>query len=470
MIANHSKTCAFITFGCKVNQYETQALRESLIAKGFREISPEMTADVYVINTCTVTSASDEKSRNYIKRLKKKSPESSIVVTGCYAESDAEAIKKIEGVSHVITKADESSLSEIITGNDDPCIPQTTSLPPYLLQNNVFQKDSIYRLKISRFHGHTRAFLKIEDGCDMYCSYCIIPYVRGAIKSRKWQDICDEAKRLIQNGYKEIVLTGIHLGAYGKEMSDGISLIKILEKLSEFSGLGRIRLSSIEVNEISLELIHLIAERKTICPHLHIPLQSGDDLILKRMNRKYTAAYYQEILDTIRSNIELPAITTDVMVGFPGETEGRFQNTVDFCTKAGYSRMHIFPFSIRKGTPAASMQNHCASPIITQRKDLLKAHAGTLSYAYKKQFLNRIGEVLVEWERDAKTNKLCGYTERYIKVLFDGPDTLKNSIVPVQIERIEQTVVFGKLISNRQSAVYSRQIADCRLWTVDCRL
>ncbi len=445
MIANHPKTCAFITLGCKVNQYETQALRESLIAKGFMEISPEMAADVYVINTCTVTSASDEKSRNYIKRLKKKSPKSSIVVTGCYAESDAEAIKKIDGVSHVITKADESSLAEIITGNDDPCIPQTTSLPPYLLQNNVFQKDSIYHLKISRFHGHTRAFLKIEDGCDMYCSYCIIPYVRGNIKSRKWQDIQDEAKRLIQNGYKEIVLTGIHLGAYGKEMSDGISLIKILEKLSEFSGLGRIRLSSIEVNEITPELIHLIAERKTICPHFHIPLQSGDNLILKRMNRKYTAAYYWDILDTIRANIELPAITTDVMVGFPGETEMHFQNTVDFCTKAGYSRMHIFPFSIRKGTPAASMQNHCASPVITQRKDLLKAHAGTLSYAYQKQFLNRIGEVLVEWERDVKTNKLCGYTERYIKVLFDGPDTLKNSIVPVQIERIEQPVVFGKL-------------------------
>lgn len=461
MISNHPKTCAFITLGCKVNQYETQALRESLTAKGFMEISPEMAADVYVINTCTVTSASDEKSRNYIKRLKKKNPYSSIVVTGCYAESDAEAIKKIDGVSHVITKTDESSLAEIITENEAPYSPQTTFSQSYRLQNDSSlmqtQKNSIYRLKISHFQGHTKAFLKIEDGCDMYCSYCIIPYVRGNIKSRKWQDIQDEAKRLIQNGYKEIVLTGIHLGAYGKETPSGVSLVNILEKLSNLPGMGRIRLSSIEANEITPELIRLVADKKNICPHFHIPLQSGDNFILKRMNRKYTADHYLEILDTIRKKIELPSFTTDVMVGFPGETDKHFENTALLCMKAGYSRMHIFPFSIRKGTPAANMQNQCPPQIITQRKNMLKTYADTLAFSYKKHFLNRIAEVLVETERDVKTNKLCGYTERYIKVLFDGSDAMKNSIVPVRIEKITPSVVFGNLSEHKQNEYNNRK-------------
>ncbi|MCF6150051.1 MAG: tRNA (N(6)-L-threonylcarbamoyladenosine(37)-C(2))-methylthiotransferase MtaB [Candidatus Kuenenia sp.] len=458
MILNTPKTCAFITLGCKVNQYETQAIRESLIEKGFMEISPEMAADIYVINTCTVTSASDEKSRSYIKHLKKRSPHSTIVVTGCYAESDADAIKKIDGVSHVITKAEESSLAEIVADNEPSRSFQTSLLHSHRLQSDLphakIQKDSIYHLKISHFQGHTKAFLKIEDGCDMYCSYCIIPYVRGNIKSRKWQDIQDEAKRLIQNGYKEIVLTGIHLGAYGKETPDSISLVDILEKLSNLSGMGRIRLSSIEVNEVTLELIRLVAEKKNICPHFHIPLQSGDNFILKRMNRKYTSDLYLEILDTIREKIELPSFTTDVMVGFPGETDTHFENTVNLCMKAGYSRMHIFPFSVRKGTPAANMQNHCPPKIIAQRKTLLKAQADTLAFSYKKHFLNSIAEVLVETERDSKTNKLCGYSERYIKVLFDGPDALKNSIVPVQIEKITPSVVFGKLYENETSRKY----------------
>ncbi|MBM4055070.1 MAG: tRNA (N(6)-L-threonylcarbamoyladenosine(37)-C(2))-methylthiotransferase MtaB [Planctomycetes bacterium] len=449
---NHSRTCAFITLGCKVNQYETQALRESLIAKGFMEVSPEITADVYVINTCTVTSASDEKSRNYIKQLKKMSPRSSIVVTGCYAESDAETIKKIDGVSHVITKADEASLAEIITGAESRYYPQSGFSQSYRLRNSLTdaqtQKDSIFRLKISHFQGHTKAFLKIEDGCDMYCSYCIIPYVRGNIRSRKWQDIQEEAKRLIQNGYKEIILTGIHLGAYGKETQNGVSLVTILEKLSDLSGMGRIRLSSIEANEITPELIDLVADKKNICPHFHIPLQSGDNVILKRMNRKYTAEHYLEILDTIRAKIRLPSFTTDVMAGFPGETEEQFENTVNVCRKAGYCRMHIFPFSIRKGTPAAEMQNHCPPQIIRQRKNLLKTHADTLAFAYKKLFFNSVAEVLVETERDGKTDKLCGYSERYIKVIFDGPDALKNSIVPVIIEKVTPSDVYGKFYEN----------------------
>lgn len=424
------KTCAFITLGCKVNQYETQAIRESLSAKGFVETAPEQAADLYVINTCTVTSVSDEKSRQYIKKVRRKNPRATVVVTGCYAEADAETIKKMEGVDFVITKAEEAHLAEIICRDTVHRVPT---------------QESVYYLKISHFAGHTKAFLKIEDGCDMYCSYCIIPYVRGGIKSRRPQDILDEAKRLIQNGYKEIILTGIHLGAYGRDAQGNHRLLDVIHMLSNLSGLERLRLSSIEVNEITNDLIDLVADTKNVCPHFHIPLQSGDDYILKRMNRKYTASQYIEVLDNIRSKIDVPSFTTDVMVGFPGEKDVHFENTINLCKKVGFSRMHIFSFSAREGTPAAKMSDHCQPKIIKQRKALLEAAANDVAFAYKKQFLNKVVEVLVEAERDHKTNQLCGYSERYIKVLFDGSGAIKNTIVSLRIEEVSPSFAVGTL-------------------------
>ncbi|MEP9410278.1 MAG: tRNA (N(6)-L-threonylcarbamoyladenosine(37)-C(2))-methylthiotransferase MtaB [Candidatus Brocadia sp.] len=422
-----------------MNQYETQAIRESLTAKGFIEIAPEQSADLYVINTCTVTSVSDEKSRQYIKMARRKNPGATVVVTGCYAEADAEAIKNMEGVDFVITKAEEAQLAEIVSRGTVHRAPAQERIM------HLGKKESIYNLTISQFAGHTRAFLKIEDGCDMYCSYCIIPYVRGGIKSRRPQDILEEARRLIDNGYKEIILTGIHLGAYGKDTQGSYRLLDIIQMLSNLSGLERLRLSSIEVNEITHDLIDLVAYTKQISPHFHIPLQSGDDFILKRMNRKYTSSQYLEVLYSIRSKIDSPSFTTDVIVGFPGEQDEHFENTINLCKKAGFSRMHIFPFSAREGTPAAKMSDHCHPQAIKKRKALLDAVAKTLAFSYKKRFLNTYAEVLVETGRDPKTNKLCGYSERYIKVLFDGPDTIKNSIVSVRIEDITPSFATGTL-------------------------
>ncbi|MBU6391999.1 MAG: tRNA (N(6)-L-threonylcarbamoyladenosine(37)-C(2))-methylthiotransferase MtaB [Planctomycetes bacterium] len=435
------KTCAFITLGCKVNQYETQAIRESLAARGFVETDPEQAADLYVINTCTVTSASDEKSRQHIKRVKRKNPGATVVVTGCYAEADAETIKKFEGVDYVVTKSEEAHLSEIVSRRKE----EAEKVFPDRRTSEI-PEDSIYNLKISHFAGHTKAFLKIEDGCDMYCSYCIIPYVRGGVKSRKPQDIKEEAQRLICNGYKKIILTGIHLGAYGRDTQESHHLLDIVSMLSNLSGLERLRLSSIEINEITDDLIDLIAHSKKVCPHFHIPLQSGDDFILKRMNRKYTSSQYLDALNNIRSKIDLPSFTTDVMVGFPGEKEEHFENTFNLCKEAGFSRMHIFPFSAREGTPAAKMPDHCHPQIIKQRKTLLETAASTLALAYKKQFLNSPVEVLVEMGRDPKTNKLCGYSERYIKVLFEGTNAIKNTIVPVRIKEITPSFAIGTLL------------------------
>ncbi len=437
------KTCAFITLGCKVNQYETQAIRESLAAKGFAETAPEQAADLYVINTCTVTSVSDEKSRRYIKKIRRKNPRATVVVTGCYAEADTEAIKNMEGVDYVITKAQEAQLAEIVSRDTVHRVPAQETIVP--LENSNETEDSIYNLKISHFAGHTRAFLKIEDGCDMYCSYCIIPYVRGRIKSRRPQDILEEAKRLLDNGYKEIILTGIHLGAYGKDTQGNNRLLDIIQMLNNLPGLGRLRLSSLEVNEITHDFIDLVVHTKNICRHFHIPLQSGDDFILKRMNRKYTSAQYLEILDSIRSKIDSPSFTTDVIVGFPGEKDKHFENTINLCKKAGFSRMHIFPFSAREGTPAAKMSDHCQPQIIKRRRTLLDATARTLATLYKKHLLGTHAKVLVERERDPKTNKLCGYSERYINVLFDGPDTVKNTIVSVRLEEATPSFAVGTL-------------------------
>ncbi len=447
----YMKTCAFITLGCKVNQYETQAIRESLAAKGFIEASPEQAADLYVINTCTVTSASDEKSRQYIKRVKRKNPGATVVVTGCYAEADTETIKNMEGVDYVVTKAEEARLAEIVSQAVPQHFPRETAVPlkdsgddrdpPLSFEDG----DSIFNMKISRFAGHTRGFLKIEDGCDMYCSYCIIPYVRGGIKSRKPQDIYEEAKRLVYNGYKEIILTGIHLGAYGRDTQENYRLLDVIYELSNISGLERVRFSSLEINEITEDFINLAARTKKICPHFHIPLQSGDDFILKKMNRKYTSLQYLETLDSIRSAIDLPSFTTDVMVGFPGEKDTHFENTIDVCKKAGFSRMHVFPFSARKGTPAAGMSGHCNPQIIRERKAVLESLASTLAFDYKKHFFKRSVEVLVETERESRTNTLCGYSERYIKALFEGPDALKNKVVSVRVEKVTPSFVFGTL-------------------------
>ncbi len=484
------ETCAFITLGCKVNQYETQAIRESLTARGFVEADPEQAADLYVINTCTFTSASDEKSRQHIKRVKRKNPSATVVVTGCYAEADAETIKKIEGVDYVVTKSEEARLADLVSRGTAHRAPTQEIIMPLRNSHNdgnphplsllplrggesrkvatlpsldgrskgedekVFPDrraseipgDSIYNLKISHFSGHTKAFLKIEDGCDMYCSYCIIPYVRGGVKSRKPKDIKEEAQRLSCNGYKEIILAGIHLGAYGRDTQESHCLLDIISMLSNLSGLKRLQLSSIKINEITDDLIDLLAHSKKVCPRFHIPLQSGDDFILKRMNRKYTSSQYLDVLNTIRSKIDLPSFTTDVMVGFPGEKEEHFGNTLSLCKEAGFSRMHIFPFSAREGTPAAKMPDYCHPQIIKQRKTLLETTASTLALAYKKQFLNSPVKVLVEAKREPKTNKLRGYSERYIKVLFDGHDSVKNTIVSIRIEQVTPTFIVGNLL------------------------
>ncbi len=417
------------------------------MSNGYEESSESVPADLCVINTCTVTSTSDEKSRQQIRRVVRNNPDATVIVTGCYAESDSEAIQKIDGVGYVFKKGRESKIIDLIRSgfvlSDDTTSASSSIRDPDT--NKLGRNESAFNLKISRFNEHTRAFLKIEDGCDIFCSYCIIPFVRGKVTSKKIGDIHFEAEQLVSNGFKEIVLTGIHLGAYGKETGYHTNIIDVLEELQTISGLERIRLSSIEVNEITDSLIDVIADSDKVCPHFHLPLQSGDDYILKRMNRKYSSFQYLQTLEKIKTKFELPSISTDVIVGFPGEKRTHFENTLRLCEQAGFSRTHIFPYSPREDTPAAKMPDHCSPPQIKERKKELESLAAKTSLDYRNLFIGSKIGVLVESARDKKSGQLCGYSDRYMKVLFDGADNFMNEIVDVSVVKVLPGFVLGEI-------------------------
>jgi threonylcarbamoyladenosine tRNA methylthiotransferase MtaB len=407
------KTFAFVTFGCKVNQYESQALRERFSRKGLTEVEADRGADLFVINTCTVTETATSEAQRTVRRLARRFPFSEITVTGCAADSHKSEFLGLPGVRRVVTHDEKATLC------DDPRLSPDDTAP------------SIFDLTISRFDRHTRAFLKVEDGCDLNCSFCIIPKVRGTAVSRPLESAVDEAKRLVDNGYKEIVLTGVHLGSYGKDLVRRSLLPDLVERLLGVSGLARLRLSSIEANEISDPLIGLMAAEPRFCPHLHLPLQSGDDEVLRAMRRRYNSAQYLAACDRVSERVADPSFTADVIVGFPGETDERFENTLEVCRRVGFSRIHIFPYSRRRGTDAAGMAD-LPSRVKKERLHRLERLAAELTDRYARRFLGREVEVLVEDDG--------GYTERYLKARVDGAP---NTIVRARVERIEHGEIHG---------------------------
>ncbi len=400
------KTVKFYTLGCKVNQYDTQSIREQFERAGFKELENSHPADVYVINTCTVTQKADAESLGFIRRARRENPKAKIIVTGCLVELDAKKIRQIKGVNRIIKNKNKNKI-----------LPKGKGITTY-------------------FKGHTRAFLKIQDGCDNFCSYCKVPLVRGASKSRPLTEIVDEAKQLVKNGYKEIVLTGICLGSYGRDLVPRIGLIDVIVVLEKIDGLWRIRLSSIEAGDVSDELIKKMSQSKKLCRHLHIPIQSGDDEILKKMNRKYTHKSYLGLINIIKKAVPGVAITTDVLVGFPGEGENNFQNTVRLVKKIMPLRVHIFPFSSREGTAAANLKDEINPQIIKERIARLKDITEGLSLKYRRQFLGKKIDVLVEGCSKIKPDYLEAYTDNYIKVLIKGDSGLKNKLVCVKLRKV----------------------------------
>jgi threonylcarbamoyladenosine tRNA methylthiotransferase MtaB len=415
------KTVKFYTLGCKANQYDTQNIRERLLEAGLREVKDCRRADIYIINTCTVTHKADRESLYYIHRAYHENPKAKIIVTGCLVELDSRKIKEQDGLSLIVSNRAKNTIANRIAGEP-------------LSKNKG----------ISFFEGHTRAFLKIQDGCNNFCSYCKVGLVRGKSRSKPVNEIIDEAKRLVQNGYKEIVLTGICLGSYGRDLKPEINLVRVIDELEKIDGLFRLRLSSIEGCDVSGDLIKRLSSGKKLCRHLHIPIQSGDDKILRRMNRKYLRRDYSGLFRRIKSAVPGIAITTDVLVGFPGENEHGFRNTVFLIRKILPLRVHIFPYSPREYTPAYNFPDKVSSEVVKRRILRLKEIARESAYSYQKKFLGKKVEVLIEDKFKENPVFWQGYTDNYIKVLVKSEKNLGNQIIPLKIKKIVGDFVFAE--------------------------
>ena len=411
----------FLTLGCKVNQYDTQLIREQCLAAGFKEVNRKAQADICIVNTCTVTHKADADSLSIIRRARRDNPAGKIVVTGCLSELDAGKIRKASRVDLLVKNRDKDKFARILL--------KSLGLSKKPLSGNSFGAG------ISFFEGHTRAFLKVQDGCNNFCSYCKVPLVRGRSRSRDKEDILKEARRLTQNGFREIVLTGICLGAYGKDLKNGIGLAGLIDELEEIDGLLRIRLSSIEVKDLTDSLIKIIAASKKVCKHLHIPLQSGDNLILKKMNRHYNAAGFWEVIKKIKGMIPGIAITTDVLAGFPGESESSFLNTIELLKKAVPLKVHVFPFSPRPGTLAAGLPGEIPSQTVNKRIACLNQAAEACRDKYMRGFAGKEMAVLIENKVVSSPGYWQGYTDNYMRVIIHSKTNLEKKIVNVKLSK-----------------------------------
>ncbi len=430
---------AFVTLGCKVNQYETQAMRESLKKSGYTIVAPEDVADVYIINTCTVTGISDRKSRQAIRHANVLNPDALVVVTGCYAERSPDKIANMPGVDLVLSNSDKLFICQHL--EDSPLFQR--GVRGDLLRN----KDSIWSTSITSFNGHTRALVKIQDGCDSFCTYCIVPHVRGEkINSRPLDSIIREVQSLAENGHREIVLTGIHLGAYGRDMADGMNLAYVLQAVHSVKNVQRIRLSSIEPMDITDDLIDAVASLPRCAHHFHISLQSGSDRILELMRRGYTSVEFEDIVSRIKAAIPDVGLSTDVMVGFPGETEQDFRDTCELIARVEFSRLHVFRYSPRSGTPAAKFPRRVQDSVAYRRSQEVRSLGESLAREFRSQMLGKVAEVLIEDTREGKDKLLAGFTSNYVRVLIaDAPDELAGQMIKVKLVDMKDKYMIGIL-------------------------
>ncbi len=425
---------ALTTLGCKVNQSETAGIREQLIKQGFNAVPFNQPADVYVINTCTVTGKSDLQSRQLIRQAIRRNHSAYIVVTGCYAQTDYQRIQRIEGVDLILGNAEKNNLGRYLTDLDKCSPPKTIVTTPYNGQQP----------QISGFPGRTRAFVKIQDGCNQACSYCIVPRARGRSRSRPLESVKSQLKRLIKTGYKEVVLTGIHIGGYGRDLSPPVNLAKLLGELVEFEGLGRIRLSSIEPNEFSAELLDILQSEK-ICPHLHIPLQSAHEKQLRAMNRNYTPTRYRKLIKRLTNNIPHLAIGCDIIVGFPGETQAIFEHNYQFINNLPLAYMHVFSYSKRPKTEAADFPDQVHGKIKKERSQMMRLLSRQKSLQYQQSYLGKIRPTLIINKLDEQSGELYGLTDNYLKVLIPHNEQLINKIVPVCITGMKNNSLLGEV-------------------------
>ena len=423
------------SLGCKVNIYESEAVVFDLKSKGW--VIDEIDPEVVIINTCTVTSTSDQKSRQMIRKAIKNYPGAKIIVTGCYSQMASEFVSTIEGVDIVIGNTKKGKIIDLLTKKEE--------ISNVLVDIKQGRQIKDYEeMKVTSYHDNTRAYLKIQDGCNNFCSYCVIPYARGPLRSRNKDDVLAEANALVQKGFKEIVLTGIHTAAYGEDFED-YSFFDLLCDLVKIDGIKRIRISSIEETEITDDIINLVFTNEKVVNHFHIPLQSGCDTVLKRMNRKYNTEQFYDKIQKIRNVVENVAITADVIVGFPQETEEEFQQTYDFIEKVGFAELHVFPYSMRSGTPAARMSGQVDPRIKKERVHRLIELNNKLAFEYANKFDGKELDVLFE-TYDEKTGLVVGHTTNYLKVSAKGTPDLLNKIVKVKIIKAGYPVNEGILV------------------------
>ncbi len=422
---------AIYTLGCKVNLYESEVIMNSFKKSGYEIVDFEDNADIVIINTCTVTNTSDKKSRNIIRQAVKKHENAVIVVMGCYSQVRSADIKEIDGVDIIIGNTKKSKVVSLV----EEYLKNKKSITEI---DNIMHTD-FEPMELDTFETRTRAFVKIQDGCNNFCSYCIIPYSRGNIRSKEKDDVVSEIKCLVKNGYKEVVLTGIHTGHYGKDKYD-YDFSDLLSELCKIDNLKRIRISSIEITELDSKFIDVLKNNKVIVNHMHIPLQSGCDKTLKEMNRKYDTKYYLDKINLIRSIRPNISITTDLIVGFPNETEEDFNNTLSFLRKVKFSKIHVFPYSRRKGTKADLMDNQIDEQTKHKRvKDVLKL-SEELEIEYMNKFINTDVLVLIE---KFENGIISGHTENYIPVKANGVESDINELLMIHIDKMEYPYLIG---------------------------
>lgn len=433
---------AFYTLGCKVNQADTASMENLFLRSGHQLVSFDGEADVYIINTCVVTNTGQRKSRQTIHRAIRKNPNALIVVTGCYPQTAAEEVKAIAGVDMIIGNQDRAQIVQLVEERLAHRQTDTLDAVHKLTASTAFEE-----MAAGDITDKTRAFLKIQEGCNQFCTYCIIPYARGPLRSRSLESIRTETQRLISAGFKEIVLIGIHLGCYGKENTDGPTLYDAVKTVLDVPGVQRLRLGSLESVEVEPRLLTLMQEDARFCRHLHLPLQSGCDKTLQAMNRPYTTAKFKTLLADIKTKVPDIAITTDVIVGFPGETEADFETTCKFAESCGFSKMHIFPFSARKGTPAEKFAGAVTEAVKKERADILGRIDETMHKAFLQAMVGQNAEVL--FEQPAGEDYFEGLTGNYQRVFVkSGGRNLGGEILPVKITAFDGEKLLGKIIKD----------------------
>lgn len=440
------KRAALHNLGCKVNAYETEAMQQRLEAAGYEIVAFGEEADVYIINTCTVTNIADRKSRQMLHKAKKMNPQAIVVAAGCYVQASKEACEADEAIDIVVGNNRKNDIVRIIEDFEANRISETVI--------DINKTKEYEDMPLARVENHTRAYIKVQDGCNQFCTYCIIPFARGRVRSRRIASVCEEADVLAKQGYKEIVLTGIHLSSYGVDFEEGKkeTLLSLIQRLHEIEGIERIRLGSLEPRIITEEFAAAISSLLKVCPHFHLSLQSGCDSVLKRMNRRYSAQEYFEKCQLLRKYYKNPAITTDVIVGFPGETEEEFAVTKEFLEKVHFFEMHIFKYSKRAGTKAAVMPNQVPEQVKQERSNQLIELEEKMSLEYREQFIGQKIEVLLE-ELVSIGGNSCwiGHTREYVKVAVEAADGL---IMDSNT---------GELIQNAPSVNLSGQMVQVRI-------